>query len=217
MFKRFWSNPRQEKWESVVKQEMTHCANMLQNRLSWVNWYNAKLLNQVSSGFIPKANQRVYQLWDNFYSSNQKEMDYLNYLGDLLSTHKHLPDELIEAPIDQETFPPHRLDLKTAIYGLEHDLQACRLVLDDQMTEALYNENKTLHVNWFAFESVCSFDTVEIRRATDQAVEKFCLLLGNDTDPDRIDDYKQAKCTITCDLSKNSIRVLQNFLGEVSL
>ncbi|MCB0213054.1 MAG: hypothetical protein KDJ52_27170, partial [Anaerolineae bacterium] len=169
------------------------------------------------SGFIIKENKQVYQLWDNFYMSNQKEMDYLNYLGNLLATEKDFQDKLIQAPIDDETFPPHRLDLKTAIYGLEHNLQACRLVLDDRLTEALYDENKTLHINWFAFETVCSFDTVEIRQATDQAVEKFCLLLGNDTDPERINAYKQAKCTITCDLSKNSIRVLQNFLGELSL
>ena len=75
-----------------------------------------------------------------------------------------------------------------------------------------------VRVNWFAHGDLFDFDQVEIISATDEEVERFAVKVGNDTDPFRQPHYKNMPCRIAenCNLSKNSIKVLQKMFGEVS-
>jgi hypothetical protein len=77
----------------------------------------------------------------------------------------------------------------------------------------LYNIHNRLYVR-YRFD----FDKVEIVSATDEEVERFAVKVGNDTDPFRQPHYKTMRCLVaeSCNLSKNSIRVLQQMFGEVN-
>jgi hypothetical protein len=72
-------------------------------------------------------------------------------------------------------------------------------------------------VNWSAKRRLFDFDRVEIIQTTDEDVERFAMQVGNDTDPVRQSRYAQMQCHIApdCQLSENSLRVLQSFFGEV--
>lgn len=91
-------------------------------------------------------------------------------------------------------------------------------VLDERM-EAPYIQAEVLKVNWLIQKNVFDFDKVEIMRANDEAVERFAVQVGNDTDEVRRPRYRRIPCTVSagCGLSANSIRVLQRVLGEVSI
>jgi hypothetical protein len=61
------------------------------------------------------------------------------------------------------------------------------------------------------------FEQVEIIQATDEDVERFAVQVGNDTDPVRQPHYAQMQRFIApqCQLSENSLRVLQIMFGQV--
>jgi len=91
-------------------------------------------------------------------------------------------------------------------------------VLDHQMSGKVSALNQVIRVNWFEHSALFDFDEVEIISATDEEVERFAVNVGNDTDPFRQPYYKEMRCLVaeSCNLSKNSIRVLQQMFGEVS-
>jgi len=90
-------------------------------------------------------------------------------------------------------------------------------VLDSAMTAPRVEQAAVLRVNWLARRTLFSFDAVEIVRATDEAVERFAILVGNDTDSMRQPRYQEMRCLVSadCDLTENTLRVLRRTFGEV--
>jgi hypothetical protein len=90
-------------------------------------------------------------------------------------------------------------------------------VLDTAGTELQSLENGLLRVNWLLRRELFDFDRVEIRRATDEDVERFAVQVGNDTDPFRRARYKQVSCLIDarCHLAENTLRILRHIFGTV--
>lgn len=90
-------------------------------------------------------------------------------------------------------------------------------VLDQNMAVERKSENQTLRVNWLQRRSLFDFDRVEIVQASDEEVERFAVLVGNDTDPVREPRYRGMICKIgpECQLSKNTMRILEHTFGEV--
>jgi len=91
-------------------------------------------------------------------------------------------------------------------------------VLDAGMAEEVERQNGHIRVNWLVGRRVFDFDEVEILRADDEAVERFAVQLGNDTDPQRQKRYGQMRCLVSpqSQLSENSLRILRQRFGEVS-
>ncbi len=87
-------------------------------------------------------------------------------------------------------------------------------VLDKNMSSKLLCEEQTARGNWLKFGKLFDFDSVEIISATDKQVERFCIAVGNDTDPFR-QDYKKMVCLIKCELSENTMRILRNMFRKV--
>jgi hypothetical protein len=87
------------------------------------------------------------------------------------------------------------------------------------MAEAEVKEGDTLRVNWLQRRNLFDFDEVEIEQATDEAVERLAMQVGNDTDPIRRPRYPEMHCTVatTCGLSENTLRILQRTFGDVAL
>ncbi|MCB0192812.1 MAG: hypothetical protein KDJ65_12785 [Anaerolineae bacterium] len=88
----------------------------------------------------------------------------------------------------------------------------------DETWHEPYQENEgTVRVNYIARNQLFDFDTVAIHRASDEVIERFAVRVGNDTDPVRQPRYKQMTCSIAphCQLSKNTVRVLERTFGEV--
>ena len=88
-------------------------------------------------------------------------------------------------------------------------------VLDNTWLGHLRQQKSALRVNWFSQQIPFDFDRVEIIRATDEEIERFAVRMGNDTDSVRKPRYGQMKCTVKCELSKNSLRVLDRIFGQV--
>ncbi|HOS44761.1 MAG TPA: hypothetical protein PK794_13815, partial [Armatimonadota bacterium] len=58
-----------------------------------------------------------------------------------------------------------------------------------------------------------------IVHATDYDVERFCIMVGNDTDARRISRYRRMAVTVAaaCDLSENTLRILRSRFGRVAI
>jgi hypothetical protein len=58
-----------------------------------------------------------------------------------------------------------------------------------------------------------------MRQASDEAVERFAIQVGNDTDPARRPYYASMPCLIWpgCSLSENSIKILKRTFGQVEV
>ena len=89
--------------------------------------------------------------------------------------------------------------------------------LDGGMVEEYRLENERLHVNWLILGKLFDFDAVEIINASDEAVERFAVQVGNDTDEFRQPRYKQMDCVVAadCRLSRNTMRILERMFGRV--
>ena len=74
-------------------------------------------------------------------------------------------------------------------------------------------------MNWFQRKTLFEFDRVEIIEATDAEVELFAIQVGNDTDKIRKSRYENMVCTVhsKCNLSKNTMRILNSMFGSVEL
>ncbi len=90
-------------------------------------------------------------------------------------------------------------------------------VLDSTWTETHDGQNGLLRINWLAYRKLFDFDRVEIVQANDEDVERFAVQVGNDTDPFREPRYKQMPCIVKpgCELSKNTLRVLDSMFGPL--
>ena len=90
--------------------------------------------------------------------------------------------------------------------------------LDRQWWEPYLQDGETVISNWFGYQpTLFDFDAVEIIQASDEDVERFAMLVGNDTDSLRQPRYKGMSCVIdpACQLSKNSERILRSTFGQV--
>lgn len=92
-------------------------------------------------------------------------------------------------------------------------------VLDTQMTSERVETAQSFRINCLTLGRLFEFDRVEIIQANDEAVERFAVLLGNDTDVVRKARYKEMTCTIseTCQLSENTIHILKEVFGKVTM
>jgi hypothetical protein len=90
-------------------------------------------------------------------------------------------------------------------------------VLDTEMSEELSCADGVARVSYLKRDAPFDFDRVEIVRAGDYEVERFCVQVGNDADPFRKDRYRQMRCAVApgCQLSENTLRILRSMLGQV--
>ncbi len=124
---------------------------------------------------------------------------------------------------------PHKLTVPTGQTFIYYGCRTCRqsrnffegeaiMLLDRayRATEPIQADGK-LRVNWFAERSLFDFDSVEIIEADDEAVERFAVQVGNDTDPVRQPRYAAIRCLVSpqCRLSENSLRILEKTFGTV--
>jgi len=93
------------------------------------------------------------------------------------------------------------------------------VLLDSQMEKEQFQTEDMLKVNWFAHREVFDFDAIEIERATDEDVERFAVQMGNDTNESRRLHYRKMSCVISpmCQLSENTIRILEHLVGSVEI
>lgn len=93
------------------------------------------------------------------------------------------------------------------------------VVLDHQMTTDILETQGVLRINWLPRRALFDFDRVSILQATDEEVERFAILVGNDTDEYRKPHYKTMPCTAssTCSLSENTLRILRHTFGWVEI
>jgi len=93
------------------------------------------------------------------------------------------------------------------------------VVLDDQVTTDILEKAGALRINWLPRRALFDFDRVSIRQATDEEVERFAMLVGNDTDEYRKPQYKKMLCTVSpeCNLSENTLRILRHTFGQVEI
>lgn len=91
------------------------------------------------------------------------------------------------------------------------------MVLDERLEESQQREGTNIQVNWFQTRTLVDFDEVAIIRASDEAVERFAVQVGNDTDPWRAKRYSHLPCLIApdCELSGNTRRILERIFGPV--
>jgi len=93
------------------------------------------------------------------------------------------------------------------------------VVLDHQMATDILEQQGTLRINWLPRRALFDFDRVSILQATDEEVERFAVLIGNDTDEYRKPQYKTMPCCVSssCHLSENTLRILRHTFGQVEI
>jgi len=91
-------------------------------------------------------------------------------------------------------------------------------LLDQAAPAGPVEENGLIRINWLARRELFDFDAVEIRNATDEAVERFVVQIGNDTDEWRRPRYGGLDCTVAagCRLSENTLRLLRKQFAVVN-
>lgn len=96
--------------------------------------------------------------------------------------------------------------------------QGVTVVLDSARPDAYSGQTDgSLEINWLVRRELFDFDRVEIVQADDEAVERFAVQIGNDTDEIRRSRYAHMRCIIgpACDLSENTQRILERTFGEL--
>ena len=90
--------------------------------------------------------------------------------------------------------------------------------LDTKMKEPILKQGDKIIVNWLKLKRLFDFDRVEILDASDEDVERFCIQVGNDTNPLRNSKYHRIPCSILseCSLSHNLRKSLAHLFGKVS-
>ena len=127
-------------------------------------------------------------------------------------------------------FKKHRVRLsrfKTVEYGGCRICHQSRnyLIVEGEIIARLDSKSKSLssvkgsnlYVNWLEHRQLFDFDFVDIRRATDEDVERFAVQVQNDTDRWRDPRFEKMTCTLhrSCKLSDNTKRILEQTFGEV--
>ncbi len=97
------------------------------------------------------------------------------------------------------------------------DVNLVVAVIDSAMAEPYRVDATTARVSVLRRDGPFDFDGVEIHRATDYDVERFCMQLGNDTDPARERTYREMLCQVwqAEQLSANTLNVLRSVFGRV--
>ncbi len=92
-------------------------------------------------------------------------------------------------------------------------------VLDDQMQVKYTEQPEAIRINWLIHRGLIDFDEVAFIQSTDEEAERFVVQLGNNTDQLRRPNYQNAKCKVSsgCNLSPNTVRILQKTFGKVTL
>ena len=91
--------------------------------------------------------------------------------------------------------------------------------LDAGMEEEFICANDVVRGNWLKRDALFDFDRVEIIKASDYDVERFCIQVGNDTDNFRNRRYEKMMYAVSpqCRLLENTMRILKGTFGEVWL
>jgi hypothetical protein len=86
-----------------------------------------------------------------------------------------------------------------------------------RLPEGAAPENGVLRAFWVRTEPLFDFDVVEIVHTDDFEVERFCIQVGNDTDPFRAGRCRTTRCRVAagCELSENTRRILKATFGKV--
>ena len=97
------------------------------------------------------------------------------------------------------------------------DVREVVAVLDAETRQELSCADGVARVSYLKRNAPFDFDRVEIVRASDYEVERFCVQVGNDTDPFRRERYRQMRCLVApgCRLSENTLRILGSMFGQV--
>jgi hypothetical protein len=97
------------------------------------------------------------------------------------------------------------------------DIREVVAVLDTEMSEELACADGVARVGYLKRDAPFDFDRVEIARAGDYEVERFCVQVGNDADSFRRGRYSKMRCVVAseCRLSENTLRILRSMFGEV--
>jgi HEAT repeat protein len=92
-------------------------------------------------------------------------------------------------------------------------------VLDTLMGKELSCTDGVARVSYLKRDAPFDFDRVEIVRAGDYEVERFCVQVGNDADPFRRGRYRKMRCVVGrgCHLSENTLRILRSMFGKVEV
>jgi hypothetical protein len=92
-------------------------------------------------------------------------------------------------------------------------------VLDTEMSEELSCTDGVARVSYLKRDAPFDFDRVEIVRAGDYEVERFCVQVANDADPFRKRRYGKMRCVVApgCRLSENTLRILRSMFGTVEV
>jgi len=88
-------------------------------------------------------------------------------------------------------------------------------VLDSAMAESYVEQDNIIRGNWLKLRSLFDCNRVEIIQASDEDIERFAVQVGNDTDELRQPRYAEMTCSVMCQLSENTQRILQHTFGEV--
>ncbi|OPZ85990.1 MAG: putative lyase [bacterium ADurb.Bin429] len=97
------------------------------------------------------------------------------------------------------------------------DVNLVVAVLDHTLREPYRMDGTTARIHALAREDLFDFDAVEILRATDYEVERFCMRVGNDLDDERVRRYRQLLCQVWnhAALSESTVNVLRSMFGRV--
>ncbi|MCC6444479.1 MAG: HEAT repeat domain-containing protein [Armatimonadetes bacterium] len=98
-----------------------------------------------------------------------------------------------------------------------YDISYVVAVLNERMEKTFSAVNEIVSVNWLRHRQLFDFDEVYIIRASDEEVERFCVQVGNDTNPYRQGLYRKMRCVLppSGSLSGNTVRILRSLFGEV--
>jgi HEAT repeat protein len=90
-------------------------------------------------------------------------------------------------------------------------------LLDERMEEEFVCNDGIAKINWLTRDALFDFDRVEIVKASDDDVERFCLQVENDKDNFRNRGYRKMLCLVSpqCHLIENTMRILSLTFGEV--
>jgi HEAT repeat protein len=90
-------------------------------------------------------------------------------------------------------------------------------LLDAEMEEEFVCNDGVAKINWLTRGALFDFDRVEIVKASDDDVERFCLQVENDKDNFRNRRYRTMICLVSpqCHLIENTMRILRTTFGEV--
>lgn len=105
-------------------------------------------------------------------------------------------------------------DARHALLGVREVV--CAL---DRPPRPAHAEDGLVRANWFKEEKLFDFDRVEIAMATDDEVERFCIRVANDGDPERAGRHKRIPCRVAprCRLRDNTLNLLAGTFSELTV